>query len=128
MKLGIASRFGPHRLLTGKAFLPIASANDMTTDQAKQLVERLRCKARWRTLPESDLALLRSQAEAEENVSFMLTAVCGLVLAMHSGWSWWDLGFLAVAAFIVHSRWDMLRLREAIRLFEERGPQKVQEI
>ena len=100
----------------------------MTTDQAKQLVERLRRKARWRTLPESDLALLRSQAEADENISFMLTVMCGLALAMQSGWSWWDLGFLAVLAFIVHSRWDMLRLREAMRLFEERGPQKVQEI
>jgi hypothetical protein len=100
----------------------------MTTDQAKQLVERLRRKARWRTLPDSDLALLRSQAEADENVSFMLTAMCGLALAMQSGWSWWDLGLLAVLAFIVHSRWDMFRLREAIRLFEERGPQKVQEI
>ena len=100
----------------------------MTTDQATQLVAHLRQKARWRTLPESDVGLLRSQAEADENVSFMLTAVCGLALAMHSGWSWWDLGFLAVAAFIVHSRWDMLRLREAMRLFEERGPQKVQEI
>src|SRR5436305_7945949 len=102
--------------------------NNMTTDQAKQLVERLRRTARWRTLPESDLALLRSQAEADENVSFMLTAVCGLALAMQNGWSWWDLGFLAILAFIVHSRWDMLRLREAMRLFEERAPQKVQEI
>jgi hypothetical protein len=100
----------------------------MTTDEAKELVARLRRKARWRTLPESDLALLRSQAEAEENVSFMLTAMCGLALAMQSHWSWWDLGFLAVLAFIVHSRWDMFRLREAMRLFEERGPQKVQEI
>lgn len=100
----------------------------MTTDQAKQLVEGLRKKARWGTLPESDLALLRSQAEAHENVSFMLTAACGLALAMQSCWSWWDLGFLAVAAFIVHSRLDMLKLREAIRLFEDRGPQKVQEI
>ena len=100
----------------------------MTTDQATQLVERLRRKARWRNLPESDLALLRSQAEADENVSFMLTAVSGLALAMQSHWSWWDLGFLAVLAFIVHSRWDMFRLREAMRLFEERGPQKVQEI
>ena len=100
----------------------------MTTDQTKQLVERLRRKARWRTLPESDLALLRSQAEANENISFMLTGICALALAMQSRWSWWDLGFLAVAGFIVHCRLDMVRLRGAIRLFEERGPQTLQEI
>jgi hypothetical protein len=103
-------------------------AKYITIDQAKQLVEGLRRKARWRTLPESDLALLRSKAEADENVSFILTAACGLALAMQSHWSWWDLGFLAIAGFIVHCRWDMLRLREAVHLFEERGPQKVQEI
>jgi len=100
----------------------------MTTDQAKQFVERLRRRARWRTLPESDLALLRSQAEADENISFMLTAICGLALALQANWSWWDLNLLAGVAFIVHSRWDMVKLREAMRLFEERGPQKVQEI
>ena len=100
----------------------------MTTEQAKQMVAHLRQKARWRTLPESDIALLRSQAEADENVSFMLTGMCGLTLAMQRAWTWWDLGFLAVAAFIVHSRWDMIRLRDAMRLFEERGPQKVEEI
>ena len=100
----------------------------MTTEQAKQLVERLRRKAHGRTGPESDLALLRSLAEADENISFMLTAVCGLVLAMQSGWSWWHLGLVAIAAFIVHLRWEMVRLREAIRLFEDRGAQKAQEI
>jgi hypothetical protein len=104
------------------------NAKNMTTEQAKQLVERLRPKAHGRTGPESDLALLRSLAEADENVSFMLTAMCGLVLAMQSGWSWWDVGFVAVLAYIVHCRWEMLRLREAMRLFEDRGAQKVQEI
>jgi len=100
----------------------------MTTDQAKQLVERLRRQAHGRALPESDLALLRSLAEADENVSFMLTAMCGLVMAMHSGWSWWDVGLVAVLAYIVHCRWEMCRVREAMRLFEERGAQKAREI
>ena len=100
----------------------------MTTEQAKQLVERLRRKAHGRTAPESDLALLRSLADADENVSFMLTAMYALVLAMRSDWSWWHLGLVAVAAFIVHCRWEMFRLREAIRLFEDRGAQKAQDI
>ncbi len=104
------------------------SANDMTTDQTKELVAHLRLKARWRTLPESDIALLRSQAEADENTSFMLTAACALAVAIQAGWSWWDLGYLAVAGFVLFCRWDMMRLREALRLFEERGPQKVSEI
>jgi hypothetical protein len=100
----------------------------MTTDQARQLIARLRQKAGWRTLPESDVDLLRSQAEADENISFMLTGVCGLALAMQAGWSRWDLGYLAVAGFILFCRWDMIRLRQALRLFQERGPQKVSEI
>jgi hypothetical protein len=100
----------------------------MTTDQAKQLVERLRRKAHGRSLPESDLALLRSLYAADENVSFMLTAMWGLVMAMGRGWSWWDLGLLAVVAFVVHCRWNMLRLREATRLLEERGAERVQQI
>jgi hypothetical protein len=100
----------------------------MTTDQAKQLVAHLRQKARWRTLPESDVGLLRSQAEADENISFMLTAASGLALAMQTGWSWWDLGYLAIAGFILFCRWDVTRLRQVMRLFEERGPQKVSEI
>ena len=100
----------------------------MTTEQAKQFVERLRRKAHGSTGPESDLALLRSLAEADENVSFMLTGMCALVSAMQGGWSWWHLGLLAVLAFIVHLRWEMFRLREAIRLFEDRGAHKAQEI
>ncbi len=58
----------------------------------------------------------------------MLTAVCGLALAMRTGWSWWDLGYLAVAGFILFCRWNMIRLRQAMRLFEEHGPQKLSEI
>jgi len=100
----------------------------MTTEQAKQLVERLRRKAHGRTVPESDLALLRSLAEADENVSFMLTGMCALVLAMQSDWAWWHLGLVAVAAFIVDCRWEMVRLREAMRVFEDRGAQKAQQI
>jgi len=99
----------------------------MTTEQAKHLVERLRRKAHGRTGPESDLALLRSLAEADENVSFMLTGMCALVLAMQDGWPWWHLGLVPIAAFIVHCRWELLRLREAIRLFEDRGAQKAQQ-
>ena len=91
-------------------------------------MERLRHKPHSTALPESDVALLRKQAEADENISFMLTAICGLALATRSGGSWWDLGLLAVAAFVVYARWDMLRLREAVRFLEERGAQKVQEI
>ena len=100
----------------------------MTTEQAKQLVERLRRKGHGRTGPESDLALLRSLAEADENISFMLTGMCALVLAMQGGWSWWHLGLVAVAAFIVHCRWEMFRLREAIRRFEECGAQRAEQI
>jgi hypothetical protein len=100
----------------------------MTTDQARELVAHLRHKARWRTLPESEVGLLRSQVEADENISFMLTAACGLALAMQTGWSWWDLGYLAIAGFVLFCRWDVIRLRQAMRLFEERGPQKVSEI
>ena len=103
-------------------------AKDMTIEQAKQLVERLRRKAHGRTLPESDLALLRSLAEADENVSFMLTGMCGFALAMQGGWSWWHLALVAVAAFVMYLRCELSRLREAIRFFEDRGAQKAQEI
>jgi hypothetical protein len=100
----------------------------MTTDEAKQLVERIRQKAHGRSLPESDLALLRSLAAAEENVSFMLTAAWGLVMAMDRGWSWWHLGLLVAVPFVVYLRWNVRRLREAIRLLEECGAEKVQQI
>ncbi len=58
----------------------------------------------------------------------MLTAMYALVLAMQSGWSWWHLGLVAVAAFIVYLRWEMVRLREAMRVFEDRGAQKSQDM
>ena len=106
----------------------IMDAKNMTTEQAKQLVERLRRKAHGRTGPESDLALLRSLAEADENVSFMLTGMCALILAMQAGWSWWHLGFVAIAAFIIYLRWDLFRTREAIRRFEECGAQRAEQI
>ena len=100
----------------------------MTTDEAKQLVERIRRKAHGRSLPESDLALLRSLYAAEENVSFMLAASWGLVMAMDRGWSWWHLGLLVAVPFVVYLRWNMRRLRQAIRLLEECGAEKVQQI
>ena len=103
-------------------------AKNMTTEQAKQLVERLRRKAHGSTLPESDLSLLRSLAEADENLSFMLTGVCALVLATQDGWSWGHLGLVAIAAFIMYLRWELFRLRQAIRLLEECGAEKVQQI
>ena len=102
----------------------IMDAKNMTTEQAKQLVERLRRKAHGSTLPESDLSLLRSLAEADENLSFMLTGVCDLVLATQDGWSWGHLGLVAIAAFIMYLRWELFRLRQAIRIFEDRGAQK----
>src|SRR2546427_7070730 len=100
----------------------------MTADHAKRLVARLRQKACARTLPESDIDLLRWQVQAHENVSFALAAASGLVLLLRSGWSWWDLGFLGAAAFILYSCWNMIRLRQAIRLFEGQGAKNPPEI
>jgi hypothetical protein len=58
----------------------------------------------------------------------MLTGMCALVLAMQGGWSWWHLGLVAIAAFIIYLRWDLFRTREAIRRFEECGAQRAEQI
>jgi hypothetical protein len=49
-------------------------------------------------------------------------------MAMDRGWSWWHLGLLVAVPFVVYLRWNMRRLLAAIRLLEERGAEKVQQI
>jgi hypothetical protein len=101
----------------------------MTTDDAKRMVARLRRWGSWRTLPQSDVALIRSQAEANENGSFMLAFMLFVSVGNHCGpISWWDLSAPLTLAFIIYCRIEAGRLREAMRLFEEQGPQMVEDL
>jgi len=100
----------------------------MKVDEAKQMVERLRFWGRWRTLPRSDEVLLRSQAEANENVSFIL-AIILFSSAGHLGIpSWSDLWLLFVLVFIVFCRIEAGRFRSSMQLFESQGPQMVENL
>jgi len=100
----------------------------MTTEEAKRIIDSLRRWGRWRRLPESDVALLRSQIEANEGVSFMLGAMLMGTLARQRDLSWWDLWLLAGFAFVGYCRWEIVRYRRALRLFEEQGPQRIEEL
>lgn len=100
----------------------------MKMDDAKRMVARLRRWGRWRTLPQSDVALLRSQAEANENVSFMLAIMLFSLAGHHGSPSWSDLWLLCVLAFVVYCRIEAGRFRNAMRLFENQGPQMVEEL
>ena len=104
----------------------------MTKDEAKRLVARLR---RWpdygRTQSKTDLDLLRTLADAHENISWMfaimmINPLCQLV--SRGTLSWIDLILIGPIAFIFYCRWDRRRLRKAIRLFEDQGPQMVDDL
>ena len=99
----------------------------MKIDKAKRIVRRLRRWHKWSTLPESDMVLLRSQAEANENVSFIL-AIMLFGMAGRGPLSWSHLWLLFSLAFLVFCRFEAYKFRSAMRLFEEHGPQMIEDI
>jgi len=101
----------------------------MTKDEATKMVAKLRRWSKWNNLPSSDVALLRSQVEANENISFLFAmSLFGLIGRIHDLWRWSNVMLLGAFAFMVYCRWEVFRFRKAIRLFEEQGPQMVEEL
>lgn len=103
----------------------------MTKDEARLIVTRLRRWSKWSTVPRSDVALLRFQVETDRTTIFYTSFI--LVMAYFFEFktltlSWSYLSLLGFLAIIVYCRWDMIRLQKVIRLFEEQGPQMIEDL
>jgi len=104
----------------------------MNKEQANAIVLRLR---RWKkqSFLNSDIALLQSQVDLNENISFYLGVMLFAAFGVHKsldcpGLFWSGLLLFAGLAFVVYCRLQITKLRKVIRFFQEQGPQKIEEI
>lgn len=95
---------------------------------AGNVIARCRRWVKWRTLPESDAALLQTRADSFENCSFISCIILFGTIDLWKSSGYWALFCFTWLAAAMYLRWEVTRLRKALRLFQAQVPQKIEDI
>lgn len=95
---------------------------------AGTVIARCHRWVKWRTLPESDAALLQTQADSFENCSFISCIILFGTIDLWKSSGYWALFCFTLLAAAMYLRWEVTGLRKALRLFQAQGPQKIEDI